>query len=374
MRICLNAALLAAHQTDYRAAGISHYQSQSLRALGEATPLGWQLEAHVSPETASVAYPGIRLLPAAWSTRRPIPRILWEQSLLPRAARGADLFHAMAFVSPALVRCPQVLTIYDLSFIREPDHLPAARRRYLQIATRMSARRARRILTISAAVAADIVSHFGIARAKIDIAPPGVDRARFHPLPVGEVAAFRQAKQLPARYWLYVGTLEPRKNLPTLLEAYARIPSADRPPLILAGGAGWGMDVIMGCIERFHLGDSVRLPGFLPADELPLWYNGAELFVYPSLHEGFGMPILEAMACGVPVLISDASALCEITGGAGLCAPARDVDAWVACLQRAANDADWRQVAGERSLARATGYSWAETAARTIACYRAALA
>ena len=374
MRICLNAALLAANHTDYRAAGISHCQSQSLRALGEAVPPGWQLEAHVSPEIASVAYPGIRLLPAAWSTRQPLARILWEQALLPRAVRGADLFHAMAFVSPALVRCPQVLTIYDLSFIREPEHLPATRRRYLQIAARMSTRRARRILTISAAVAADIVNYLGIPRADIDIAPPGIDHARFRPMPPGEIAAFRQAKQLPARYWLYVGTLEPRKNLPTLLEAYARTPSAERPPLILAGGAGWGVDEIKGCIERFQLGDSVRLPGFLPADELPLWYNGAELFVYPSLLEGFGMPVLEAMACGAPVLTSDAAALREIAAEAGLSAPARDVDAWVACLRRAANDANWRQIASERSLARAADYSWAETAARIIACYRAALA
>lgn len=374
MRICLNAALLAPRAANYRAAGISHYLSQSLLALGRAAPAGWQLEAQVSPELAADEYPGLQLQSAPWSLRRPLARILWEQTLLPRRAHKADLLHAMAFAAPARLRVPLVLTIYDLSFLQEPQRLPAARRHYLRLASRHSARRARRILTISAAVAEDIARIYGIERERIDIAPPGIERAQFRPLPANEVAAFRREKGLPARYWLYLGTLEPRKNLPTLLAAYAELPAAERPTLVLAGGAGWHRRQIQAAIERYQLADSLLLPGFLPANELPFWYNGAELFLFPSLHEGFGMPVLEAMACGIPVITSDASALRELAADSGRVIPARDVSAWSAALRAAGQDSEWRRAAVQRSLKRAAAYSWAQTAARTLACYRTALA
>lgn len=374
MRICLNAALLAGSQNDYRAAGISQYQSQSLSALATIFPSNWQLEAWVSAEILPEAYPGISLRHAPWSLRRPASRILWEQSILPAALRHADLFHGMAFVSPAFLRCPQVVTLYDLSFYREPEHLPAARRHYLSCATRWSARRARRILTISAAVAADIVDHLAIPRERIDIAPPGVDRSRFYPRPAEEVAAFRRQKSLPERYWLCVSTLEPRKNLVTLLAAYAQLKPDHRVPLFLAGGAGWGTAEIHSCIERWQLRDSVFLPGFLPAEELPLWYNGADWFLFPSVHEGFGMPVLEAMACGVPTLTSDASALRELAGDSEHCIPARDADAWREALQRVALGEMARQSIREHSLLRAAQYTWENTAKQILATYRAALA
>jgi len=374
MRICLNAALLAGSRKDYRAAGISHYQSQSLSALAAIFPSEWQLEAWVSAEIPQAEYPGIPLRHAPWSLRRPGPRILWEQLMLPPSLRDVDLFHGMAFVLPAFLRCPQVLTIYDLSFYREPAHLPAARRHYLSRATRWSTRRARRILTISAAVAADIVEYLGVPRQRIDIAPPGVDHSRFCPRPAEEVAAFRRQKSLPERYWLYVGTLEPRKNLVTLLAAYAQLKPEQRVPLVLAGGAGWGTAEIHSCIERWQLRDSVLLPGFLPAAELPLWYNGADWFLFPSLHEGFGMPVLEAMACGVPTLTSDANALRELVGDGSLCIPARDADAWRIALQRIAAGQMMRPQVREHSLQRAAEFTWENTAKQLLASYRAALA
>ena len=374
MRICLNAALLSGQQLDYRAAGISHYQNHSLRALAAAAPADWQLDAWVSPEVSPDEYPDIHLHHAAWSLRRPLARILWEQLLLPGKLRGADLFHAMAFVAPAFLRCPQVLTIYDLSFFREPEYVPAARRHYLRHATRWSAQRARRILTISSAVASDIEKYLGITGQKIDIAYPGVDRDRFRPLPVEEVVAFRKEKSLPERYWLFIGTLEPRKNLVTLLEAYAELNRSQRLPLILAGGAGWGIAEIQSCIERWQLGDSVFLPGYVSAADLPLWYNGANWFIYPSVHEGFGMPVLEAMACGVPTLTSEAQALSELMADPEYCIATRDPAAWSAALKRAATDDEWPERARSHSIARAADFSWENTAERIIASYRAALA
>ncbi len=378
MRICLNAALLAVGRTDYRAAGISNYQHHLLRELARAAPTTWQLEAHVHRRLArSHAYPGIHLRPTPWSTQTPATRILWEQSLLPHAARDADLFHAMAFVSPALLatraRAPQVLTLYDLSFLREPQRLPFARRHYLRIGVAASVRRARRLITISAAVARDIATHYRFPFERIDIAPPGVDTQHFRPLPEAEIASFRRARQLPDRYWLYVGTLEPRKNLLTLLAAYGRLPRKTRPALVLAGGAGWGLNEIERCIQDLQLGNAVRITGFLPTEELPLWYNGAELFVYPSLNEGFGIPVLESMACGTPVLTSDAPALLELAADAGRFAPARDSEAWAEQLENCAQDERWLEAARCASLRRARLYTWAKTAARTITCYEAAI-
>ncbi|MFN8562478.1 MAG: glycosyltransferase family 1 protein [Anaerolineae bacterium] len=191
-------------------------------------------------------------------------------------------------------------------------------------------------------------------------------------MPADEIAAFRKANHLLERFWLFVGTLEPRKNLTTLIDAYAALP--EKPLLVIGGGKGWDYEPIFAAVERHGLGDSVRFAGFIPADDLPIWYNCAEAFVYPSVFEGFGMPVLEAMACGTPVIVSDASSLPEVAGDAGLCVPPNDVQAWTAALRRAWDDAAWRDQARARGLAQAARYTWAETARQTVESYRRAMA
>jgi glycosyltransferase involved in cell wall biosynthesis len=225
---------------------------------------------------------------------------------------------ALAFVSPLVLRKPSLVTVYDLSFIHYPQVLSAARRWYLRLFTTLSCRRARRVITISHATARDLHESLGISPDKIDVAACGYDHARYQPLPSEEVEAFRVKRGLPERFWFFLGTLEPRKNLATLLDAYARLPGTERLPLILAGGKGWQYADIFERITRYGLEDQVRLPGFVPAEDLPLWYNSAEVFIYPSVFEGFGLPVLEAMACGAPVIVSDASSLPEVAGSAGL--------------------------------------------------------
>jgi glycosyltransferase involved in cell wall biosynthesis len=187
------------------------------------------------------------------------------------------------------------------------------------------------------------------------------------------VAAFKRAKGLPDRFWLFLGTLEPRKNLVTLIEAYAALPPADRLPLILAGGKGWDYQPIFDAVARHGLGSAVQFPGYLPFAELPFWYNGADCFLYPSVFEGFGLPALEAMACGTPVIVSDASSLPEVVGDAGMCLPATDVSAWTAALRQAAHDAAWRESARARGLAQAARYSYAATAKVQVEAYRRVL-
>src|SRR5262249_12061349 len=160
------------------------------------------------------------------------------------------------------------------------------------------------VIAISHSTARDLTATMGIPAEKIDVAAPGSDPQVFRPLPDAEINAFRQSKNLPQNFWLFIGTLEPRKNLPTLLEAYAALPK--HLPLVIGGGKGWQYDDIFATIERHNLKDDVRFAGFIPADELPFWYNSASAFVYPSVFEGFGLPVLEAMACGTPVIVSDA--------------------------------------------------------------------
>ena len=210
-----------------------------------------------------------------------------------------------------------VVTVYDLSFLRYPERLSAARRWYLRSFTALTCRRARRVLAISRSTAADLSKLLGVKPDKIDVTPLGYDRSAYRPLPSAEVERFRRKQGLPKRFWLFVGTLEPRKNLPMLLRAYAGLPRKQRLPLILGGGKGWRAEEVFAAIKQYDLADSVKHIGFVPTADLPVWYNCAEAFLYPSVYEGFGLPVLEAMACGTPVITSAASSLPEVAGNAG---------------------------------------------------------
>jgi len=158
-----------------------------------------------------------------------------------------------------------------------------------------------------------------------------------------------------------------------LLQAYAALPTAERLPLILAGGKGWDFETIYQAIEHYDLDKWVQLPGYLPIEELPLWYNSAEVFLYPSVFEGFGIPVLEAMACGTPVIVSDASSLPEVAGSAGLTLPPQAVDQWTQALSRAYADAAWREQAVHQGFVEIKRYSWQLTATQTINSYQQAL-
>jgi glycosyltransferase involved in cell wall biosynthesis len=173
---------------------------------------------------------------------------------------------------------------------------------------------------------------------------------------------------------LFLGTLEPRKNLVTLLEALAYSGMTRQGiRLFIAGGKGWYYHEIFKRVEELDLTDAVCFTDFVPDTELPLWYNAATVFVYPSLYEGFGMPLLEAMACGTPVVGSDASCIPEIVGDVGPLVPPHDVEGLADSLERLLTDADLRADLGERGRARASSYTWEATAAATVASYRKAL-
>ena len=372
MKIGLNAHLLS-RQAGYRSAGIHSYIYNLLRHLPTSAPANWQFRAMVGAANRTT-FDGVIMRRARLDTESPLRRILWEQLCQAPQLRQFDLYHALAFVAPLWLAAPMVVTVYDLSFMRYPAGLSRARRLYLRLFTAQTCRRARRVLAISQSTASDLSSLLHIPASKIDVTPLGYDQEAFRPLSAAEVDAFRRRQGLPPRFWLFVGTLEPRKNLLMLLHAYARLPQSARLPLILGGGRGWLADDIFATIERHGLGDCIRHIGFIPAADLPIWYNSAEAFLYPSVFEGFGLPVLEAMACGTPVLTSNVSSLPEVIGSAGMTLPPDDAAVWADALEDIVTNKDWRSMASRRGLERAKQFTWQRTAELTLASYRRAVA
>jgi glycosyltransferase involved in cell wall biosynthesis len=366
--VALNAQLLFG-RASYRSAGIHHYIDQLLRHLPAAAP---DFRFTVFTGRGQPVMPGAALRRTSLPTAHPLVRIAWEQLVQPiEVARlRPDLLHALAFVSPWASSCPAVVTVYDLSFRVTPDRFRPAQRLYLSAFTAASCRRARRVLTISESTRADVTRLLGVPVDRIDVAYPGVE-PRFRPLPAAEAAAFRARHGLPERFILYLGTLEPRKNLIHLIRAFAELRAADPGlALVLAGARGWDAAPIFHVVERLGLDAAVLTPGFVPSEELPLWYNAAAVFAYPSSYEGFGMPVTEALACGRPVVTTNVSSLPEAGGGAAALVPPGDVPALTAALAAALRPDPARI---ERGLAHGARFTWAATAASTAAAYRRAL-
>jgi glycosyltransferase involved in cell wall biosynthesis len=370
IHVGVNAHLLSLDQ-NYRSAGINWYIYHLLCHLPDAdSDLAYTA---FLGERRFVGTPGVRCSLTRLPTHRPQVRIVWEQLVQPWAARraGVDLVHAPAFVGPLVGSPPFVVTIHDLSFVGYPQNFRSGNRAYLRLFTRLSVHTARRVIAVSHSTREDLARFYGLSPRKVDVVYNGVDPA-FRPMPADEVAAFRVRRGLPDRFILFVGTLEPRKNIARLISAYAQVPQP-RPPLLLVGGKGWLYDDIFRRVESLGLTGEVNFVGYVEAAELPAWYNAALLFVYPSLYEGFGLPVLEAMACGTPVVSSTASSLPEVTGEAGILVDPHDTDALAGAIRRLAGDASLRDELATAGVRQAARFSWSETARGTARCFRRAL-
>jgi glycosyltransferase involved in cell wall biosynthesis len=299
-------------------------------------------------------------------------RILWEQLAQPGTARRLhlDVLHAPVNVGPLLRTCPTVVTIHDLSFILYPELFRPFNRVYQQRFARWTVDHAAAIIAVSSSTRDDLVRLMGVPPGRVAVVPNGVGE-EMQPLDPALVAAHRARHGLPDRLILFVGTLEPRKNVLTLLEAFACL--CGRPGfshhLAIVGGKGWYYGEIDGAVERLGLRERVIFAGFVPQEELPLWYNTADLFVYPSLYEGFGLPPLEAMACGTPVVVSNVSALPEVVGEAGLRVPPLDAEALAAAIEAVLGAPEQHSALRAAGLQRAATFSWRETARRTSQVY-----
>jgi glycosyltransferase involved in cell wall biosynthesis len=280
----------------------------------------------------------------------------------------------MAFVAPVLSPCPTVITVLDLSFLRFPQAFKGPNRLYLTRMTRISARRARAVIAISESTRQDVISLLGVPAERVHCVYCGVDPS-FCPLPAPDVEVFRREKELPERFILFLSTIEPRKNVVTLVDAFAELVALAPDVmagvcLVIAGGRGWLADPVYARVEELGMQDRIRFTGYVPEGDKRLWYNAATCFCYPSLYEGFGLPPLEAMACGVPVITSNASSLPEVVGDAGLTVAPRDTAALAEALHRVLSDSALHAEMAGKSLARAQRFSWTETARQTAQIYR----
>ena len=263
-----------------------------------------------------------------------------------------------------------MLTVHDLIFRRYPAHHKRLNRWYLNATMPLFCRRAGHIIAVSEQSKRDVIEAYGIPPEKITVIYEAAD-PRFCPQPAETVAAVRARYGLPERYLLFVGTIEPRKNLGRVLTAFERLHAEGlTDALVIVGKRGWLYDDFFARLEGSPAKQAVIFPGFVPDADLPAVYAGAQALAFPSEFEGFGLPVLEAMACGTPVVCSNTSSLPEVTGDAALLVDPLDVDALTEALRRVLSEPSLAADLRARGLAQAARFSWARAAEETLAVYR----
>jgi glycosyltransferase involved in cell wall biosynthesis len=287
--------------------------------------------------------------------------------------RPVDLLHVQ-YTAPPLAPCPVVATIHDLSFEHIPETFKLRSRVQLRLTVRATARRAAHVIAPSEYTRRDLIETYGLDPARVTAIPLAV-APHFRPVEVaGELARVRARYGIAGKYVLAVGSTQPRKNLARLVRAYSALRRgrgrSNLPQLVLVGKQAWLYGDTLKAIEEEGLGQDVLLTGYVSEDDLPALYAGALLFAYPSYYEGFGLPPLEAMSCGAPVLTGDRTSLPEVVGDAGLTVDPFDTDAIASALARLIDDDALRAHLRERGLERARSFDWRDTARMTLQVYR----
>jgi glycosyltransferase involved in cell wall biosynthesis len=284
----------------------------------------------------------------------------------------ARVLHGPANALPLLpVGLPGVVTIHDLAIYDHPEWFPAGQWFATRVVVPRSIAAARLIICPSAATRDAVIRHFGVAPARCRVIPHGVETEFALPVSPAVRDAVKARYGLPAHYLLQVGTVQPRKNYVTTLRALARIPTGQRIPLVVVGGFGWKYDPVVETVRELDLAGWVRFVGYAPLEELPALYQLAEAVAFPSLDEGFGLPVLEGFAAGTPVIASTAGAIPEVAGDAALLGEPEDDVRLAENLQRILQDPELRarQVAAGR--ARAALFTWSASAAAHREVYAA---
>jgi len=284
--------------------------------------------------------------------------------------RNIDVFHGLDARLPAFRGPQKVATLHDLFAMISTDFADPAFIKKKVDRYRRLARQAGRIIAVSQSTRRDIVERLGVSEDKIDVIPLGVDPI-FRPVPGDEAIATLRGHGIAGPYILFVGNLETRKNLLRMLEAFRRLPAGLRRNLnfVLAGKQTYGGDKVRKTLEEKGLTRSVKTLGYVPGRHLPALYSGAEAFMFPTLYEGFGIPIVESMACGTPVITSNLSANPEVAGDAALLVDPTDTDAIAEALCRLLEEQKLRKTLSQRGLRRAARFTWRQTAERTLEVY-----
>jgi len=364
MRVAIDARLVY-----YRQAGISQY---TLRLLEQLAALDQEddftvLQSRKDPSTL-VDQPNFRKR-SLWTP----PHHRLEQLLLPLelATTDLDVLHSPDFIPPFRRNCKSVITVHDLNFLLYPDFLtPESASYYGQID--QAVRRCDYIIAVSESTKRDIVQLTGAPENKITVVYEAA-----HPIyrPLQDRQMVERVKErfaIQRDFILFVSTIEPRKNVPTLLRAYKQLLDNYRADvdLVLAGEKGWLFDKVFTLMQELNLQERVHFLGRVSAEDLLRLYNAAQVLVHPAFYEGFGLPPLEAMACGTPVVVSNTSALPEVVGDAALLVDPREVDEITVASWRLLSDQALRQQMIEKGLKRARLFSWRKAASETLSIYR----
>ena len=340
-----------------RPTGTEVYSQRLIRALLESeSPHRFRLYFRSHPPTGEFPGADQRVIPfpRAWTHAR----LSWEM-----AHRAPDALFVPAHVLPLIHPRTSLVTVHDLGYLRFPAAHPPRQRLYLDLSTRWNARVAAHVLADSQATRADLVARYGTSPDKITVAYPGRDEALAPVRDPSAIQAVRARYGIDGRYFLYLGTLQPRKNLSRLIAAFGRLRSD--AVLVLAGQRGWLYQDLFAQVRRLGLEGRVYFPGYVPDQDKATLMSGALAFVFPSLYEGFGLPVLEAQACGCPVITSTTSSLPEVAGEAAVLVDPADVEGIAAALERAAADPALRATLIERGFSNVRRFSW-DACARTV--------
>jgi glycosyltransferase involved in cell wall biosynthesis len=308
--------------------------------------------------------------------RRPV-RLAWEQAGLPALARrvAADVLLSPHYTRPARSPVPVVVTLHDATFFSHPELHDRVKGTFFRTATRLAARHAQALVVPSAATRDEVLRYTGAPARRFFVAHHGVDTGVFHPVDDAESARVATSLGLgPEGYVAFLGTLEPRKNVPELVRGWARAVQgmAQPPALVLAGGRGWD-DAVDPAVDQVPAGLRVLRPGYLPLEDLAGYLHGARVVAYPSLGEGFGLPVLEAMACGASVLTTDRLSLPEV-GGDAVAYCGTDADDIARALGALLADDRRRAELSRAAVQRAARFTWDAAAAVHLEAFRAACA
>ncbi len=359
--------------------GAGNYVAHLTRALLKVDSKN-EYVVFVKPEQRFLFEPrqGLEMVNAPLAGR--VLRVAWEQTVLPLLARRyrLDVLHSPHYTMPLLKPCPTVVTFHDMTFFLHPQLHRLYKKIFFRTAIRLSARRADAIIADSESTRQDIIRILKLEAEKIIAVPLGVSDA-FQPCrDAAERERVRQKYRLPLSFILAVGVLEPRKNVSALVRAFKSLVERGIPhSLVIVGKKGWQFGEIFHTVASLRLEDRVIFTDFVPENDLPFLYHMADLFVYPSLYEGFGLPVLEAMACSVPVITSNVSSMPEIVGDpsassgqvAGILVNPRDEVELADAMQRVLTDRALHDKLARDGRARSKSFSWERTARETLAVY-----
>ncbi len=370
MRIGIDGLPLAEPRT-----GIGHYTFELANALARVAA-AYQFELLSPVPLTALGGNDQRELPANLNLVRTKINSLWWTMGLPLHILQAQLsiFHGTNYEIPLWNRCPTVVTIHDLSVIVHAEAHPLKRARRARHRLPFMARAATRIITASESVKREISEHLHIHPDKIAVTPYAA-RRNFRPLPLSQTQETRRRLRIEEQFILFVGTIEPRKNLITLVRAFAELMRNTelRPQLVIVGRSGWLMEETFACIRASGISDRLLFTGYISEDELCALYSSCLTCVYPSLYEGFGLPPLEAMACGAPVITSRIPSIMETTGTAACLIVPTDVQELAQSIINLLTDANRRRYLRSAGLQRAAEFTWKKTARLTLGVYREAL-